>query len=160
MEIVLLYLFLTKEVLEVLKATLVSVVFLVLLLSVCALAMGQAENFLVGYWPFDDGSGKEAKDASGNGNDGELIGDPKWVEGKYERALEFAGGSYVNVPDDPSLELIDTATVMCWFKLTDALTGTSRIMSKNDSIFIIFDFGDPNTLDFLIKPNNDFVDLR
>ncbi|MFQ5906160.1 MAG: LamG domain-containing protein, partial [bacterium] len=141
-----------------LKATLVSVMLFTLLLSVCTLAMGQAEQFLVGYWPFDEGSGKEAKDVSGNGNDGELIDGPKWVAGKYEKALEFAGGSYVNVPDDPSLDLIDAATVMCWFKLTDDLTATTRIMSKNNSIFVIFDFGNPGTLDFLVKPNNDFVE--
>lgn len=31
-------------------------------------------------------------------------------------------------------------------------------MSKNDSIFFLFDFGAPETLDFLVKPNNDFAE--
>ncbi len=141
-----------------LKATLVSITLFTFLFSICSSAIGQAEQFLVGYWPFDEGSGKEAKDASGNGNDGELIDGPKWVQGKFEGALEFGGGNYVNVPDSDSLDLIDAATVMCWFKLTADLTVTTRIMSKNNSIFIIFDFGLPNTLDFLVKPANDFVE--
>lgn len=141
-----------------LKVISVTVMVFTLLLSAYTLAMGQAEKFLVGYWPFDEGAGKEAKDASGNGNDGELIDGPKWVEGQYETALEFADGSYVNVPDDPSLDLTDAATVMCWFKLTANLTPTTRIMSKNNSIFVIFDFGSAASLDFLVKPNNDFVE--
>ena len=37
---------------------------------------------LVAYWPFDEGSGDTAFDASGNGNDGVLNGGPAWVEGQ------------------------------------------------------------------------------
>ncbi len=39
------------------KVILIDIVLFTLLLSVCTLAMGQAEQFLVGYWPFDEGSG-------------------------------------------------------------------------------------------------------
>jgi len=148
-----------REVLGMSKLALIGIVLFTFLFSVATLAMGQTEQFLVGYWPFDEGAGKEAKDASGNGNDGELIDGPKWVQGKFGTALEFAGdGSYVNVPDDASLDLTDVATVMAWFKLTADLTATSRMMSKNNSIFVIFDFGINNSLDFLVKPNNDFVE--
>ncbi|MFQ5906161.1 MAG: LamG domain-containing protein [bacterium] len=140
------------------KAALIGIVVFTLLFSVFALAMGQSEQFLVGYWPFDEGTGNVTGDASGNGNDGELIDNPAWVLGKFGSALEFAGGNYVNVPDSDSLDLTDAATVTCWFKLTAGLTETTRMISKNNSIFVMFDFGDKATLDLLIKPNNDFVE--
>ena len=54
------------------RAIPVSACILVFLFSAFSLAMGQAEESLVGYWPFDEGSGKKAKDASGNGYDGNL----------------------------------------------------------------------------------------
>ena len=92
---------------------------------------------MVGYWPFDEKVGKKAEDVSGNGNDGKLIDGPKWVEGKFGSALEFGGGSYVEVADDPSLDLTNVATVMAWSKFTDDLINTSRLMSKNNSIFVI-----------------------
>jgi hypothetical protein len=128
-------------------------------LSGFSVAMGQAEQFLVGYWPFDEGAGEETRDASGNGHDGKLINDPAWVQGKFDRALDFGGtGSYVSVPDDDELDLSDAVTLMAWFNLNEAIAGNRRMMSKNDSIFVIFDFGNPSALDFLTKPNNDFAE--
>jgi hypothetical protein len=141
------------------RAIPVGISLFVFLLSISFMAMGQAEESLVGYWPFDEGVGKEAKDASGNGHDGELIDDPKWVQGKFDKALDFEGtGSYVLVPDHDDLDLTDALTVMGWFNLNEAIAGNRRMMSKNDSIFLIFDFGIADSLDFLVKPNNDFVE--
>lgn len=141
------------------RVILVSVMIFALLLLFLSAAMGQAEQFLVGYWPFDEGAGKEAKDASGNGHDGELNGDAQWVQGKFDKALDFgAGGGYIAVPDDDALDFTDAVTVMCWFNLNEAILGQRRMMSKNNSIFVIFDFGDPLSLDFLAKPNNDFAE--
>jgi len=37
------------------------------------------ESGLVGLWHFDEGSGTNATDASGNGNNGTLINNPQWV---------------------------------------------------------------------------------
>jgi hypothetical protein len=45
----------------------------------------------IGIWLFDEGKGNIARDTSGNGNDGELMNDPKWVDGKFGKALEFDG---------------------------------------------------------------------
>jgi hypothetical protein len=141
------------------KATLLSVMFFALLLSGFPAAMAGTEEFLVGYWPFDEGSGNVTADASGNGHDGELIDNPMWVQGKFGTALDFGGtGSYVLVPDDDALDLTDAVTIMGWFNLNEPIAGSRRMMSKNDSIFLIFDFGDPNSLDFLVKPNNDFTE--
>jgi hypothetical protein len=69
---------------------------------------------LVGYWSFDDGT---AKDQSGMGNHGEIIGDPQRVAGKIGDCLDFDGdGDGITVPDDPSLQLEDALTVVCWIK--------------------------------------------
>jgi hypothetical protein len=59
-----------------------------------------SEAGIVAYWPFDEGKGKDAKDASGNGNDGTING-AKWVSGKFGEALEF-DGNFVLVPNDES----------------------------------------------------------
>ena len=40
---------------------------------------------IVGAWLFDETSEKVAKDSSGNGNDGNLVGGAKWVKGKFQR---------------------------------------------------------------------------
>jgi len=68
-------------------------------------------------WLFDDGKGNVAKDSSGNGNDGEVIG-AKWIkEGKFKGALEFNGaGNWVKVKDSPSLTP-PNITLMAWFYL-------------------------------------------
>ena len=52
---------------------------------------GNASAGLVGYWRLDEGSGTIAYDSSGNGHDGELIGNPEWVTGYFGGGLEFAG---------------------------------------------------------------------
>ena len=141
------------------RLALVCIMALALLALCLSSAIGQAENFLVGYWPFDEGIGKETRDASGKGHDGDLIDDPKWIDGKFAKALDFGGtGSYVSVPDDDELDLTDSLTIMSWFKINEPIAGQRRVMSKNNSIFIMFDFGGPDSLDFLIKPNNDFVE--
>ena len=54
----------------------------------------------VGMWLFDESKGDIAKDSSGKGNDGELMDNPKWVDGEFENALSLDGdGDYVNVPN-------------------------------------------------------------
>lgn len=45
-------------------------------------------NGLVGWWHLDEGEGTTAYDSSGNGNDGTLINNPTWVEGKVAGGTE------------------------------------------------------------------------
>ena len=42
----------------------------------------------VGVWLFDDGKGKVAKDISKEGNDGELVKNPKWVKRMESRGFK------------------------------------------------------------------------
>ena len=75
-----------------------------------------AETDLVGWWKFDETSGTIARDASGNGNDGTLKGDPIWVVGKIEGALQLDGdGDYVDV-GSVGISGVDQRTIAGWAK--------------------------------------------
>lgn len=77
----------------------------------------------IGMWLFDEGTGKVAKDSSGNGNDGTLMNDPKWVDGKFGKALEFDGNDdAVEIPDSESLNDVDDLTISAWVFLNRAVT--------------------------------------
>ena len=74
----------------------------------------------LGIWFFDEGKGGTAKDASENGNDGEIV-DAEWVDGKFGKALKFAGGAHVAVGDFADYEdqvsivaLIKTPAAPAW----------------------------------------------
>ena len=132
-----------------------------LLLMIANFSMANvAEDGLVAYWPFDEGKGKEAEDVTGNGHDGEFNGNPKWIDGKFGTGLEFDGEKdYVAVADDAALAIEENITLMAWFSPNDVLT-KRRLMVKNNSIFVIFDFGNADSIDFLVKPNNAFAESK
>ena len=74
----------------------------------------------LGIWFFDEGKGGTAKDASKNGNDGEIV-DAQWVAGKFGEALKCEGGAHVAVGDFSDYEdkvsivaLIKTAAAPAW----------------------------------------------
>ncbi|MEZ5102132.1 MAG: LamG domain-containing protein [Thermoleophilia bacterium] len=75
------------------------------------LASATTDLRLLGYWPLNEGTGQVARDWSGNRNHGQLgstaaadENDPTWIRGVFGRALRFAGGDFVTVPDSPVLE--------------------------------------------------------
>jgi hypothetical protein len=74
---------------------------------------------IVGAWSFDEGKGNVAADSSGNGNDGELMEGPQWVQGRSGSALAFDGvGAYVNVPHKPVLQITDAVSISAWVRRT------------------------------------------
>lgn len=76
-----------------------------------------AEEGLVGYWNFDEGKGDIAGDSSANKNDGKLIRNPEWVDGKFGKALKFDGAKTqkVEIPHSDSFTEIATAvTIEAW----------------------------------------------
>jgi len=72
-----------------------------MLVLVLSLAGGTRAN-LVGYWKLDEGGGTVARDSSGNGNDGTLVGNPTVVEGYFGQALAFANNR-VSIPASDTL---------------------------------------------------------
>ena len=73
---------------------------------------------IVGVWLFDEGKGDITKDSSQNGNDGKLILNPEWTEGKFAQALTFHGTDYVEVPHSKNLDITEKITVTAWIKTT------------------------------------------
>jgi hypothetical protein len=94
----------------------VTVLFLVGLLTTSSYAKLDLKT-CVGMWLFDEGSGTVAADSSGNKNDGKLMGTPKWVDGKFSKALEFdaTGASYVEILNSASLNTA-SFTITLWAK--------------------------------------------
>ena len=90
-----------------------------------------ADPDLVGYWKFDETSGVTALDASGNGNDGTLEGDPQWVTGMINGALEFDGSDdYVEVPDHETLQQWESFTLAAWINQYESVSSGMRIIDK------------------------------
>ena len=74
----------------------------------------------VGAWLLDEGSGEKVGDSSGNGNDGEFIGKPKWVDGVFGKALHFDGeDDMVPVGEDEVLR-VSEGTMMNWINIQTA----------------------------------------
>jgi len=76
----------------------------------------EADEHTVGLWHFDEGSGNEANDASGNGNDGTLqnLEEEDWVDGRYGGGLEFDGvNEYVSITP---INIPSSGTIEGWYK--------------------------------------------
>ena len=89
-----------------LPRTSVLILFAVFLFSAPALTEAQLPlEGVVSYWTFDEGTiaGGTVEDVLGD-NDGELDGNPKQVDGKVGKALEFSGENFVHIPGTASLE--------------------------------------------------------
>jgi large repetitive protein len=95
---------------------------------------------LVGWWPFDEGSGSGvAYDRSGNGNHGILVdldATTAWAPGRSRTGLETRSVGYVLVPRSPSIDGITTqVTVSAWIyfegSVSDYATAVSREVSDS-----------------------------
>jgi len=81
------------------------------LASADAMGIDKGSGGLVAYYPFNG----DAKDKSGNGNDGTIYG-ATWVDnGGCGKALSFDGtDDYVKVPSSASFDIIDEITIAAW----------------------------------------------
>jgi len=100
-----------------------SVYFLLVVFVLCAMLVGSSyaeisPGDIIGIWFLNEIVGGVAKDSSGNGHDGEIIGDLEVVNAKFDKGFEFDGvlGNYVSVPHDESLDLAEF-TVTYWCKM-------------------------------------------
>jgi hypothetical protein len=75
-------------------------------------------NSPVGMWGFDEGSGAMARDDSGFGNDGQLNGDPTWIQNPVNGVLDLDGeDDYINCGNSPSLrQLSDSFSISLHLK--------------------------------------------
>ena len=89
------------------------------LLMLIITAAKAADPALVLYLSLDEGKGDTVKDLSGNGNNGTLEDGPKWVDGKFGKALEFSEGNRVYMPASKSLHgdiFKGEFTLLAWVK--------------------------------------------
>ncbi len=72
---------------------------------------------VVGVWLFETDPKDGVNDDSGNGHEGTVQGNVKWVQGKLGKALEFPGvsGSLVSIPHAEDLNLFNF-TIVAWYK--------------------------------------------
>lgn len=95
------------------------VIFVISMISLLVLSSYSfaGSSGLVLYLPFDG----NVKDASGNGNDGIVKGNAKWVAGKFKQAMEFDGATYVEVPDKPNsgLDGVPAITIEVWVNMKE-----------------------------------------
>ncbi len=86
---------------------------------------------LAGAWLFDEGKGKTVKDHSGNGNDGEIVGDPQWIDSDLGPALKFDGkDDYLEIPHSDTVNVGENDfTLVAWLNPA-APGGGNGIISK------------------------------
>jgi len=84
-----------------------------------------AEEGLIAYWSFDDGKGDVANDLTKNGNTGDIKGKSQWVAGKVGTALAFEKPStiFVEIKDNPTLNITEQITMSAWIKPTEIYLG-------------------------------------
>ncbi len=76
------------------------------------------EANLIGFWTLDQTSGTTAYDASGNGNEGTLMGNPMWTVGNIGGALELDGTEdYVDCGNADILNITQQVTLAAWVKV-------------------------------------------
>ncbi|MBM3240202.1 LamG domain-containing protein [Candidatus Poribacteria bacterium] len=104
-----------KQLMAVEMKRLIFMLIISFMMLIGTMAQALQDEMLVLYLPFDEGSGKNVKDLSQYGNDGDIVGDAKWVDGKYGKALQFTKeGDHVEVKSSDSLKLNDQITLMAW----------------------------------------------
>ena len=87
----------------------------------------------VGVWLLDEGSGDTVADISGNGNDGEFIGNPKWIEGVFGKALHFDGQDDMVPVGQNEVLRVSEGTMMNWINMQTANdTGLSSMTIPYD----------------------------
>ena len=141
----------------------------VLVLGLVLTSIAKAD--LASWWKLDEGSGTTASDASGNGNNGTLNGDPQWVAGKLGGALEFDGFSDgANHTTDPgninwvSVDPFDVVgpgiTLAAWirpegFDISDARIVTKqKTWSSSDIWWMLSTYTDGTALRMRLKTDD------
>lgn len=81
---------------------------------------GPIDPSLVGFWKFEEGSGLNTQDSSGNGNNGTLSAGVTWQpenECRIGSCLRFTSSTQnVNVGNDNSLRITENLTVAFWIR--------------------------------------------
>jgi len=80
---------------------------------------------LVGHWKLDETSGEIAEDSSGVGNEGTFTGDPQWVTGILDGAIELDGDDIITIADYDAAQS-DHYSAAAWVNFPVAQTGSAH----------------------------------
>lgn len=99
-------------------------------------------NGLVGWWKFNETSGTNVADSSGQNNAGRIVGTPTWTNS----SMLFDGATYITLTNSASLQLTNPITICAWVKLsTGARASRNTIFStSDDSTGFWLETGTPN----------------
>src|SRR3990172_3634759 len=92
----------------------------------CGVVLAQTipSDGLVAYYTFDEEGELTVTDHSGNGLDGEIVGDAIYADGIKGTGLLFDGvGSYVNCGANPLFDISDVITLAAWVRPLDVGDG-------------------------------------
>jgi galactose oxidase len=105
---------------------------------------------LIAHYPFDQTSGTNAPDASGNGKNGTLIGGATWVAGRVgSNAVRLTGSNqYVDLPD----ALVQGCTDFTWAGWVN--------LASNPNWSRLFDFGTGTATNMFLTPRAGGATLR
>ena len=106
----------------------------------------------VGIWLFDEGAGNAAADLSEKGNHATLVKNPKWVAGKFGKALEFNGKDNCVQTGKKLLEAREEFTIVAWIKPGKITANRVGLLGQNDSPE--FGFIDPKTVNLWTPANS------
>ncbi|GIX06496.1 MAG: hypothetical protein KatS3mg115_0899 [Candidatus Poribacteria bacterium] len=129
------------------------------LLGLLAVALaGRAEidpETILGVWLFDEGRGDVAADSGPNGFDGFLHG-AQWVDAKYKKGLAFDGNDWVEVPNDPKLQVGPELTMMALFYAED-IGDWRQLIAKSDEYLLRIDPPqEGNRMSAFVKPGGNW----
>ena len=93
-----------------------------------------AQSHLVAAYGLDEGGGSIAEDASGNSNNGTVLGGVWTTSGRFGNALSFDGTKKgrVDISSSASLDLQNGMTLEAWVYVTKK-TGSRTVISKKKS---------------------------
>ena len=116
---------------------------IVLMLCVTS-AYAVSKDGLVLYFDFNEGSGNNVKDLSGNGNNGVIQNDVKWVDGpepSFKKAISVENLGHVLVKDSASLDLKTPMSFEIWANVIALPDGSCSLMTKADTYMLHLDTG-------------------
>ncbi|MBW7990686.1 MAG: LamG domain-containing protein [Planctomycetes bacterium] len=116
------------------RLTIICISFIIVSLMFAGQSYAEVDSeSVLGIWLLDEGNGDIAEDASGNGNDGTIMGAPDWVNGQSGKALEFTGSStYVDCGNAEAFN-VEVFSVSFWYNLPSA-QGWNHMISRGSHV--------------------------
>ena len=106
---------------------------------------------------FDDGKGDALTDLSGHGNDGTVEGKASWIDGEFDKAFEFDGGTFITIENTaPLKELTDPMSVGAWVN-PDGINGWQNIVEMDGGAGWKFGFHGSKKLVWTTYHVKDFI---